>query len=35
VIVLTQDEDLGASLPGTMWRMSDGILSPPSEFRAA
>lgn len=35
VIVLTQDEDLGASLPGAMWRMSDGILSPPSEFRAA
>lgn len=34
VLILTQDEDLAASLPGDLWRMADGIMSPPG-FEAA
>jgi len=34
VVVLTQDEDLAASLPGPMWRMADGKMSPPDPAEA-
>lgn len=34
VLILTQDEDLAASLPGAQWRMSDGIMSPPGHIAA-
>jgi ABC-type lipoprotein export system ATPase subunit len=35
VVVLTQDEDLAHSLPGPVWQMIDGLMSPPADMRAA
>lgn len=35
VLILTQDEDLAASLPGDLWRMADGIMSPPGHVAAS
>lgn len=34
VVVLTQDEDLAASLPGPMWRMADGKMTAPDPAEA-